>query len=329
VGNLTFVIDRGTPTILAAPTARLYLDETLGTAYSSLTGGLAEPTGVFEFLDPSNSFNQIGAQSVQLLFTPFDIANWKTATVNSTVTVDPLPNYGNLSVSLDFDQLNEGDVNSSVTVFIRRPNNPNNSTLPATINLHESIQGQLQADPSGEEIFVDLPSQITIPAGANFTVAYLKAKNDATHIGNRTVSLLVSSRFHGSTPQTVVLNVIEDDPQLAGFAAWSNNAPPTPELIRDYAIGGAPFGQSGPLPTLSNNSTHIALDAIVRSQDPKLSVVGEWTSDLMNGPWTPINLSLHSNQAGLFTGFERKFFSVPLQNGETKKFLRLRIQLQP
>jgi hypothetical protein len=127
----------------------------------------------------------------------------------------------------------------------------------------------------------------------------------------------------------VTINILEDEILPAtSFAAWSGNAPRTPELIRDYAIGGAAYGVSGELPILTMNSTHTSLSAIVRLGDSKLSVQGESTTDLLNGPWTSFALTPHADQTGIVNGFQRQLLSVPIQPGETRKFLRLRINLQ-
>jgi hypothetical protein len=76
------------------------------------------------------------------------------------------------------------------------------------------------------------------------------------------------------------------------------------------------------------NSTHTSLSAIVRLGDSKLSVQGESTTDLLNGPWTSFALTPHADQTGIVNGFQRQLLSVPIQPGETRKFLRLRINLQ-
>jgi hypothetical protein len=259
---------------------------------------------------------------VQVRFTPFDLANWNPAEFPATVAVDALPNYGALVLNANITQLFEGDEYSEARIRIRRPG-PLSSN--ATINLSESPSGQLQGDITGDVNFLNLPSQVVIPAGSNSTVFYVRAKNDSAYTGNRSVVLSVTSRFHGPNAQSVTLNIIEDDDASAtGFAAWSNNAPRTPALIRDYAIGGAPMGMSGSLPLISENGTHWILSALVRTDDPKLTYRGEWTTDLGNGPWTSILLQTPSSQ----TGFGNLLFSIPRENGETKKFLRLRIHLQ-
>jgi hypothetical protein len=254
------------------------------------------------------------------------MVNWLQTTVNATVAVDALPNYGNLTITRLQAEITEGDPYSESRIRIRRPSP---LTQPATINLAELPSSQLQGDISGNLTFLNLPSQVTIPAGSNSTTFYVIAKNDSTHTGNRSVVLSVTSRFTGTTPQSVSLMILEDDPMPANlFAGWSNNSTRTPELIRDYAIGGAAFGSQGAAPVFSMNGTHASLSGIVRTGDPKLTVLGEYTTDLKNGPWISANLTLDPNQAGLATGFQRQLLSIPSQPGENRKFLRLRVNLQ-
>jgi hypothetical protein len=281
--------------------------------------------GIFTFVDPSLSFPNSAntTQTVSVLFTPFDQVNWNSTTINASVAVDPLPNYGNLTITAQVTELLEGDGFSESRIRIRRPGP---LTATATIILSEVPAGQLSGDISGNLSFLSLPSQVTIPVGSNSTVFFVRAKDDSAYTGNRSVILSVTSRFHGQTAQSLGLNIIDDD---NNFAAWSNNATRTPQRIRDYAIGGAAApGLTGEAPLLTANSTHTGLSAIVRSVDPKLTVTGEYTTDLATGPWLSANLTLHSDQSGLSSAFQRRFFSIPIQPGETRKFLRLRIHLQ-
>jgi hypothetical protein len=325
-GNLTFVIAKGTPVPVTPITARLYTDETLGTAYSPLSG-LMDTAGNFTFVNPSLNFPSPGNQTVQVLFTPFDLANWNSTEFPVTVAVDALPNYGNLTITRSLAEITEGDSFSESRIRIRRPGP---LTQPATINLTELPSSQLQGDISGNLTFLNLPSQVTIPAGSNSTTFYVIAKNDSVFTGNRSVILSVTSRFTGTIPQPVSLTILEDDPMPTDlFAGWSGNASRTPELIRDYAIGGAAGpNETGELPVYSMNGTHVSLSAIVRTSDQTLMVSGESTTDLLNGPWTPFLLTPHADQTGIVNGFQRQLLSVPIQPGETRKFLRLRINLQ-
>jgi hypothetical protein len=239
--------------------------------------------------------------------------------------VDALEIQGSLAISALVDTVFEGDGYSESRIRIHRSGPLANS---ATIAIGLSRTGQLEGDMSGTLEFDALPTEVTIPAGSGSTVFYVVAKDDPYYTGNRSVSISASSRFYAPSPRPAVLNIIEDEAVPAGFAAWGNNSARTPELIRAYAIGGAAApGLQGEAPLFTANSTHTGLGAIVRSVDPKLTVTGEYTTNLSAGPWLSANLTLHPDQTGLPGGFERRFFSIPVQPGETKKFLRLKIRL--
>jgi hypothetical protein len=327
-GNITFVINKGTPFEVQTITARLYADETLGTAYWPLPGGGSmNVPGTFQFNENlSMNATEAAGRNLNVTFTPYDTTNWNPVNIpNARISVDTLPDHGPLSLSANLLEIVEGDIYSEARIRVTR-SGP--LTFAATVNITEQVTGQMSGDVTGDPgmvHFVDFPAQVTIPAGSRYADFHVIAKNDSVYSGNRTATLLLGSRFHGSSKYPISLTIVEDD---IDFASWSNNGTGTPELVRDYAVGGAPMGQRGELPSLTFSSTHVSLDAMVRTHDPKLSILGEWTSDLKNGPWTPVNLSVHPTQTGPGAGFERRFFSIPIQPGETQKFLRLRIQLQ-
>lgn len=313
-GNLSFQIAKGTPTLVTPPQVVLYSDETL--ANTDPLGGLANIAGEFVFANPA--LQPTNGQLVDVLFTPFDQTNWNSRVDQVAANVGALPVYG-LIISANINQIEEGDSFSEARI---RLTHNGTTSRPLTVNF-TATPAALEGDLSGNLTFVNFPASVTIPAGSNSTAFFVRAINDQTHSGNRTVTLTGTGRFLGSNSYPVSLTVIEDDPQMAGFAAWSNNATRTPALIRDYAIGGAGFGQQGQLPMLGMNATHMTLDALVRTDDPKLTYHGEWTTDLLNGPWNRVLLQTPASQ----TGFGNLLFSIPRENGETQKFLRLRIHL--
>jgi hypothetical protein len=315
-GNLTIVIDKGTPSLVTPPQILLFDDETL--ADTSPIGGLANIAGQFAFANPSLSPSD--GDLVDVVFTPFDFENWNEDIFPVPADVARLPIYG-LTISSNLAEILEGDPYSEARIRITH-NGPTSRAITVNFTATPSV---LQGDMSGNLSFVDFPASATIPAGSNSTTFYVRAINDQAYNGDRSVTLTGTGRFLGTVNYPVVLRILENDPDLGGFTEWSNGLPPTPERIRDYAIGGAvSAGQQGQLPMLGMNATHITLDALVRTDDPKLKYHGEWTTDLRNGTWTPVLLQTPASQ----TGFGNLLFSIPRQDGETKKFLRLRATLE-
>jgi hypothetical protein len=315
--NLTITIAKGTPVLVTPPSIVLYTDETL--ADTSPEDGMFNIAGHFEFEDPSSQ--PTNAQSVNVVFTPFESDNWDPTTFSVPVSVVALPVY-DLDLSANLQQIFEGDPYSEARIRITH----NGTTSRAITVNFTATSPSLQGDMSGDLTFVDFPASVTIPAGSNSTVFYVRAIDDQSYTGNGNITLTGAGRFLGSNTYPVTLTVLDDETSLG---SWSNNSSSTPQLLlQSYAIGGSVHGQPGEPPFLTMNSTHAALDAIIRTNDPALRITGEYTTDLKNGPWTEVTLSLHSDQDGLTDGFERQFFSIPIQATETKKFLRLKIELQ-
>ncbi len=129
--------------------------------------------------------------------------------------------------------------------------------------------------------------------------------------------------------ETLTLTV---DPPDMSFALWSGGQPSTPELLQAYAIGGAlqPGGESE-RSTVAKVGDLLILTAIVRADDPGLTVVGEASADLagFGGSSGVIEVSGTAagvSQADVPEGCERKEFRVAT-NGNEKYFMRLRTNL--
>jgi|GEM_PF-4577257 len=113
------------------------------------------------------------------------------------------------------------------------------------------------------------------------------------------------------------------------FANWAQGAPLNSANLLRYAIGGA----SGPSATngiaMSNTvtSSNISITAIVRTNDPSLTVLGQALTDLTVGPWSTNNVTMQpGDQNGVGEGLQRQIWSTP-RNGAAKKFLRLQSTL--
>jgi autotransporter-associated beta strand protein len=98
-----------------------------------------------------------------------------------------------------------------------------------------------------------------------------------------------------------------------------------------YALGAASPSSLVAPPTLNTSDpTKLTITALIRINDPKLNVVGEYGTSL--GTWvteSPIPGIESSNQAGVVAGVtQRQDFSVPRET-DPKKFLHLKATLQP
>ena len=116
------------------------------------------------------------------------------------------------------------------------------------------------------------------------------------------------------------------------FAAWSGSTnAPTPALQLQYAIGGAssPTATNGVAPVTTVSSNTLSITAIVRTNDPNLSVTGQAVTDLSAGTWSTNNVTMTpGDQTGVGEGLQRQIWSTP-RDSDSKKFLRLRTLLNP
>jgi hypothetical protein len=189
-------------------------------------------------------------------------------------------------------------------------------------------------DPDGDGIYtVTLPVQGNpgTPLEYKFTVTGSGSAGLAWEGGlNRSLVL-------GSFPEATPLVTYGNDGTT--FAVWSGGAVLNAEDLAKYAIGGTsgPNAQ-GEAPTVGkgfivpNHYTYI--EAIVRTDDSKLSFLAEASTDLSagfssTGRWTVEGTSLGISQLNVPTGCERKRFIYWHGMAQEKMFLRLRATLAP
>ena len=118
------------------------------------------------------------------------------------------------------------------------------------------------------------------------------------------------------------------------FAGWSGGATLDATNVGKYAIGGAssPTATDGVKPTSTVSGGNLVLTAIVRVDDPKLTVVGEAVGNLTDYG-TPASITSVTgsatgiDQTGVPAGCEKQAFTVA-QDG-ARKFLRLKATLAP
>lgn len=113
------------------------------------------------------------------------------------------------------------------------------------------------------------------------------------------------------------------------FEGWAQGAPLDQANLLKYAIGGAssPTATNGIAMSNAVTSSNLSLTAIVRTNDPNLSVVGQAVTDLTTGPWSTNSVTMEpGDQSGVGEGLQRQIWSTP-RNSDSKKFLRLQSTL--
>jgi len=109
------------------------------------------------------------------------------------------------------------------------------------------------------------------------------------------------------------------------FSNWSGGQTLTPALQLQYAIGGAssPTATNGVPSVTTVTADTLSITAVVRTNDPTLTVVGQTLVDLAVGPWTTNNVTVTPQpEAEAPEGCEVQVFSTP-RGTDGKKFLRL------
>jgi hypothetical protein len=112
------------------------------------------------------------------------------------------------------------------------------------------------------------------------------------------------------------------------FSNWSGGAPLTPTLQLQYAIGGAtsPTATNGVPSVTTVTSNTLSITAVVRTNDPTLTVNGQSLIDLAVGPWTTNNVTMTPQLDAAPEGCQVQTFSTP-RGQDNKKFLRLQTTL--
>jgi len=131
---------------------------------------------------------------------------------------------------------------------------------------------------------------------------------------------------------TLVVGVrVEATP--TGFEVWSGGQEPTPASVRSYAIGGAssPAAADGTAPVLAHTADALSVTAVVRTNDPSVTVTGEAVGDMADYADPARVVTVHGSGQGIDqsdvpAGFERRVFRVGT-DGADQAFLRLRAVL--
>ena len=150
---------------------------------------------------------------------------------------------------------------------------------------------------SGETVGTYDITQGTLAAGSNYDLTYIKASFEIQANGPT-----FASAFENASATAV------------GADGMAN-------LLR-YAMGANSASASVVKPVSSLDASNLSITAIVRINDPKVSIVGQSGTSLSAWSTTPIEGVRTTDQTGATVGeTERQVFSVP--RGGTKTFLRL------
>ena len=182
---------------------------------------------------------------------------------------------------------------------------------------------------AGAEAWQVAPAAVSIPAGVAAVDLTLTPRTQPGEQGERT--LLVAAATNPAYAPVSAAEITLLDAPVGGYEVWSGGQTVSPAGILAYAVGGAssPDALDGLPVSHSVTSSSLSMTAIVRTNDPNLTVVGKVVGDLSGGPWNTNNVTMTpGDQAGVGEGLQRQIWSAP-RGGESQKFIRLEVVLQP
>jgi hypothetical protein len=150
---------------------------------------------------------------------------------------------------------------------------------------------------------------------------------DYEALTNKTITLRVrvtdAGGLSGSSDVTITVGDVMDG---MTFGPWLGGVPATAELLLKYAVGGAasPVAASESTITVLDGNK-LTLTAVVRTNDPDISIVGEAGVDLTSWSSSGVSVVVSANQASVPEGCQRRIYSVDQSQSPSRQFLRLKV----
>ena len=168
-----------------------------------------------------------------------------------------------------------------------------------------------------------------LPAGLSVNTNSGLISGTPTVTTSVTVALSASNEG-GTGTSTLSLNIVAASDST--FTSWAEGAPLNSANLELYAIGGAtsPTATDGVPSQTALTSSNLSIIAIVRTNDPNLTVFGQATANLKNVPWTTNGVTKTNapDQLSVPSGTARQIFSIE-RGTNTSLFLRIDSILQP
>ena len=267
-----------------------------------------------------------------------------STTPASTVTYSLVSGDTN-KVSLSGNQLviNSGTGSVVVRAAVAATADRGGTTADATITFTKASQ-TITFNPSSTTANVGDPDRLLLAtASSGQTVTFASSDSNVASVNGSTLTF----RAAGSTTITANAagndNFLPADPfsltftvtgtsfagEWAGQTATSDaNGDGVPALA-EYALGGiAGSNNLGVLPQVTRSNTTLTLSALVRTNDPKLSVFPQAASSLGTNAWSSGGFTTNISTNGVPNGFERRTYIYDAGTNP-RTFLRLFITNAP
>jgi hypothetical protein len=354
--SLILEVVKTTPTITVPPTAsEITYGQTL--ASSVLSGGTASVAGSFAFTTLTTA-PSAGTASQAVTFTPTDIVKYNTASTTVSVTVNTKAItvtaaaknkvYGQADPALTYEVTSGALVGSdSLTGSLSRAAGENvgsyaiNSALananydvtfvPANLVIAKAAitvtadAGKSKKAGEADPVFTYAISSGSLVGTDALTGSLSRVAGEAVGTYDITQGTLAAGSNYDLTYTKASFEIQANGPTFAsafeGAGATAVGADGMPNLLR-YAMGANSASASVVKPVSSLDANNLSITAIVRINDPKVSIVGQSGTSLSAWSTTPIAGVRTTDQTGATAGqTERQVFSVP--RGGSKTFLRL------
>ena len=299
--------------------------ETLVYSGTFAVGGDAGSSFSYKFYSPGVVFYN----ATDPTNTGFEVINQADAFQNRSVTLDANGVPMDLPVAFFSNQLFY-IVGAAPDPF---------STTQGTASAAQSVT--INGQGLTAEIVATAPTGFEVSAGGITygTTANLDQTSGAVTGTNNLFVRLAASAAAGSPSGNVALTSTGSQPvniAVSGtvtasgetFTNWSGGESLTPALQLQYAIGGAtsPTATNGVPSVTTVTSNTLSITAVVRTNDPTLTVTGQALVDLAVGPWSTNDVTMTPEVAAAPEGCQVQTFSTP-RGQDSKKFLRLQTTL--
>jgi len=209
--------------------------------------------------------------------------------------------------------------------------NYNVTFVPASLTIGKAAitvtadGGQSKKANNADPVFTYRITSGTLVNGDQLTGALSRASGETVGFYGITQGTLTAGLNYNLTYNSASFEIQANGPTFAsafgGASATAVGADGMANLLR-YAMGANSASDSVVKPVSSLDANNLSITAIVRINDPKVSIVGQSGTSLAAWSTTPIVGVRTTEQTGATPGeTERQVFSVP--RGGTKTFLRL------
>ena len=287
--TVSVTVNKANRTVTFPTAAAITYGQALGSA--TLTGGSTE--GAFAFSAPASVPSAGVTQNFEVVFTPTDDVNYNYDKLTQQVAVTVNKADSTISTNPTGAAITVGQTLSSSALSGGSATGNNGVSLPGTFTWTEGNSTPAEGAGSYSVTFTPTDS-------ANYRTA--------------------------SGTASVTVNPAPTGPTFAnafGGASATDLGPDGMANLLRYALGANSSSGSVVKPVTTLDANNLSITAIVRINDPKVTVVGESATDLASWNTTTIPGVADANQDGAIAGeTQKQTFSVP--RGASKTFLRLK-----